>query len=103
VTAQSDHQPANPPDPLGFTPPMGTFAELREALSTWGFPGDRQRFEEELDSADLDDLGKVRELAQAYRHRILLRYDPQGMAALARSTADVEAELRQKLTGADGR
>ncbi|MDJ0344206.1 hypothetical protein QMK19_29245 [Streptomyces sp. H10-C2] len=96
MTAQPDHQAARP----GFTPPMGTLAELREALSTWGFPGDRQRFEEELDAADLDDLTKVRELTQAYRHRVLLRYDPQGMAALARSTDDVEAELRQKLTEA---
>ncbi|WP_018569657.1 hypothetical protein [Streptomyces sp. PsTaAH-124] len=99
MTAQPDHQADRP----GFTPPMGTLAELREALSTWGFPGDRQRFEEELDAADLDDLTKVRELTQAYRHRVLLRYDPQGMAALARSTDDVEDELRQKLTEAGAR
>lgn len=96
MTAQPDHQAARP----GFNPPMGTLAELREALSTWGFPGDRQRFEEELDALDLDDLTKVRELTQAYRHRVLLRYDPQGMAALARTTDDVEAELRRKLTEA---
>jgi hypothetical protein len=99
VTAQPDHQADRP----GFNPPMGTLAELREALSSWGFPGDRQRFEEELDALDLDDLTKVRELTQAYRHRVLLRYDPQGMAALARSTDDVEAELRQKLTEAGAR
>ncbi|WP_330294062.1 hypothetical protein [Streptomyces sp. NBC_00576] len=95
MTAQPDHQAAR-----GFNPPMGTLAELREALSTWGFPGDRQRFEEELDALDLDDLTKVRELTQAYRHRVLLRYDPQAMAALARTTADVEAELRRKLAEA---
>lgn len=95
MTAQTDHH-----DRPGFTPPMGTFAELREALATWGFPGDRQRFEEELDAADLDDLTKVREITQAYRHRVLLRYDPQGMAALARTTTDVEDELRRKLTEA---
>ncbi|ELP69953.1 hypothetical protein PV735_46855 [Streptomyces turgidiscabies] len=93
MTAQPDHQA----DPPGFNPPMGTLAELREALSTWGFPGDRQKFEAELDAADLDDLTKVREITQAYRHRVLLRYDPLGMAALARPTADVEAELRRKL------
>ncbi|MGA4846668.1 hypothetical protein ACOBQB_10520 [Streptomyces sp. G5(2025)] len=96
MTAQPDHQ-ARP----GFTPPMGTLADLREALSTWGFPGDRQRFEEELDALDLDDLTKVRELTQAYRHRVLLRYDGPGMAALARTTGDVEAELRRKLMEAD--
>lgn len=96
MTAQTDHQADRP----GFNPPMGTLAELREALSSWGFPGDRQRFEEELDALDLDDLTKVRELTQAYRHRVLLRYDAQGMAALARTTADVEDELRRKLTEA---
>jgi hypothetical protein len=98
VTAQPDHQ-----DRPGFNPPMGTLAELREALSTWGFPGDRQQFEAELDALDLDDLTTVRELTQAYRHRIRLRYDPQGMAALARTTDDVEAELRQRLMGAGDR
>lgn len=96
MTAQPDHQAARP----GINVPMGTLAELREALSTWGFPGDRQRFEEELDAADLDDLTKVREITQAYRHRVLLRYDPQGMAELARPTSDVEDELRRKLAEA---
>ncbi|MEU6055935.1 hypothetical protein ABZ829_36590 [Streptomyces xanthochromogenes] len=96
MTAQPDHQADRP----GFNPPMGTLAELREALSSWGFPGDRQRFEAELDALDLDDLTKVRELTQAYRHRVLLRYDAQGMAALARTTEDVEDELRRKLTEA---
>ncbi|MFI1169148.1 hypothetical protein ACH4UM_37715 [Streptomyces sp. NPDC020801] len=96
MTAQPDH----PADQPGFRPPMGTLAELREALSTWGFPGDRHAFEEELDALDLDDLTAVRELTQAYRHRVLLRYDAQGMAALARTTADVDAELRQKITEA---
>ncbi|MEV7445715.1 hypothetical protein AB0O22_32040 [Streptomyces sp. NPDC091204] len=94
-----DHQP----DRSGFNPPMGTLAELREALSTWGFPGDRQKFEEELDILNLDDLTGVRKLTQAYRHRVLLRNDPQGMAALARPTDDVEAELRRKLSEAGTR
>lgn len=99
MTAQPDH----PADRTGFTPPMGTLAELRETLSTWGFPGDRQEFEKELNALDLDDLTAVRELAQAYRNRVRLRYDPQGMAALARSTDDVEAELRRKLAEAGSR
>ncbi|MFJ9482269.1 hypothetical protein ACIRRI_46055 [Streptomyces mirabilis] len=99
MTAQPDHQADRP----GFNPPMGTLGQLREALSAWGFPGDRQRFEEELDATDLDDLTTVRELTQAYRHRVLLRYDPLGMAALARPTADVEAELRRKLEEAGTR
>ncbi|MGW6026942.1 hypothetical protein [Streptomyces sp. NPDC055099] len=98
MTAQPD--PAERP---GFNPPMGTLAELRNALSTWGFPGDRQRFEEELDAANLDDLTAVRELTQAYRHRVLLRFDGQGMAALARSTEDVTAEIRRKMDEAGAR
>ncbi|MER6689255.1 hypothetical protein ABT329_08815 [Streptomyces minutiscleroticus] len=79
---------------------MRTLAELREALSTWGFPGDRQQFEAELDAIELDDLTRVREITQAYRHRVLIRYSPGGMAALARPTQDVEAELRRKLAEA---
>ncbi|WRZ96433.1 hypothetical protein OHB54_46655 (plasmid) [Streptomyces sp. NBC_01007] len=97
MTAQSDHH-----DGPAFNPPMGTLAELRAALSTWGFPGDRQKFEEELDAADLDDLTAVREITQAYRHRVLLRLDPQGSAALARPSADV-AELRRRLDEATAR
>lgn len=97
VTAQPDHQAD------GFNPPMRTLAELRSALGTWGFPGDLTRFEQELDAIDLDDLTKVRELTQAYRHRVLLRHNPQGMAELARSTGDVEAELRRKLAEAGAR
>jgi hypothetical protein len=95
VTAQPEHPGADQ-----FTPPMRTLAELREALSTWGFPGDRQKFEAELDAIELDDLTRVREITQAYRHRILMRYSPGAMAALARPTRDVEAELRRKLTEA---
>ncbi|MFJ2774301.1 hypothetical protein [Streptomyces sp. NPDC087300] len=76
---------------------MRTVAELRAALSTWAFPGDRAAFEEELDGIGLDDLSAVRELTQAYRNRIRLRFDAQAMAALARPTDDVEAELRRKM------
>ncbi|QKZ20308.1 hypothetical protein [Streptomyces chartreusis] len=90
MTAQPDHSGE-------FQPPMRTLKDLREALSTWGFPGDREKFEAELEAIDLDDLTKVRELAQAYRHRVLLKYSAAGMLALARTTEDVESELRRKL------
>jgi hypothetical protein len=95
VTAQPEH-----PGTHQLVPPMRMLAELRETLSTWGFPGDRQKFEAELDTIELDDLTRVRQITQAYRHRVLLRYSPGAMAALARSTEDVEAELRRKLTEA---
>ncbi|EST17910.1 hypothetical protein [Streptomyces roseochromogenus] len=95
MTAQPEHSGVSQ-----FSPPMRTLAELREALSTWGFPGDRQEFERELDAIELDDLTAVREIAQAYRHRVLMRYDSGAMAALARPADDVEAELRRKLAEA---
>ncbi|MGW2112678.1 hypothetical protein ACWCPL_40070, partial [Streptomyces sp. NPDC001948] len=60
-------------------------------------------FENELADADLDDLTRVREITQAYRHRVLLRCDPQGMAALMRSTEDVADELRRKMDEAGAR
>lgn len=95
MTAQPEY-----PGASQFRPPMRTLRELREALSTWGFPGDREKFEEELDGIDLDDLTRVREVAQAYRHRIALKYSTEGMAALARATGDIEDELRRKLAEA---
>ncbi|MEV6726883.1 hypothetical protein AB0M94_38935 [Streptomyces xanthochromogenes] len=94
MTAQPDHQAA--------VPPMRTFAELRIALSAYGFPGDSVSFEDELAGTDLDDLTRVREIIQAYRHRVMLRCDPQGMAALMRSTEDVVFELGQKMAAAEG-
>ncbi|GHA23183.1 hypothetical protein GCM10010329_53240 [Streptomyces spiroverticillatus] len=84
------------PGPHAGGPPMGTLHELRAALRTHG-AADLERFEAELDDADLDDLAQVRELIQAYRHRVLLRLDPDGAAALARPNDDVAAELRRKL------
>jgi hypothetical protein len=78
---------------------MRTLTELRAALGRWGFPGDLEAFEGELAGADLDDLAQVREIVQAYRHRILLHCDQQGMAEFARSTDDVTAELRRKMAG----
>ncbi|MFD5328935.1 hypothetical protein [Streptomyces sp. NPDC127092] len=89
MTAQPDHH--------DVVPPMRTLAELRAALSVWGLPGDAEKFERELADADLDDLTSVREITQAYRHRVLLRCDPQAMAALMRSTEDVAFELGQKM------
>lgn len=68
---------------------MRTFAELRDALRIWGIPGDLQAFERELADADLDDFTRVREITQAFRHRVLLRCDPQAMTALMRTTEDV--------------
>nr|WP_202513319.1 MULTISPECIES: hypothetical protein [unclassified Streptomyces] len=82
---------------------MGTLAELRAALGVWGFPGDLQQFEGELDALDLDDLTRVREVIQAYRHRVMLRCDPHAMAALTRSTADVSFELGRKMSERNAR
>ncbi|MFD5990054.1 hypothetical protein [Streptomyces cyaneofuscatus] len=85
------------PDHHDIAPPMRTLAELRDALRIWGIPGDLQAFEKELADADLDDLTHVREITQAYRHRVLLRCDPQAMAALMRTTEDVTSELGRKM------
>lgn len=95
MTAQPDHH--------DVVPPMRTLAELRAALGVWGFPGDLQRFEQELADADLDDLTRVREITQAYRHRVMLRCDPQAMAALMRPTHDVAFELGQKMAERNAR
>ncbi|MFJ7416559.1 hypothetical protein ACIQWZ_38040 [Streptomyces sp. NPDC098077] len=90
MTAQPDHH--------DVVPPMRTLAELRTALRAWGIPGDADKFEKELADTDLDDLTRVREITQAYRHRVLLRCDPQAMAALMRPTHDVAFELGGKMT-----
>ncbi|WP_329624732.1 hypothetical protein OG357_33860 [Streptomyces sp. NBC_01255] len=62
---------------------------------------DPTRFEAELATVDLDDLTRVRELVQAYRHRVLLRRDEA--AAIARTNEDVGAKLRRKLGGVGAR
>ncbi|MCX4682652.1 hypothetical protein OG413_46770 [Streptomyces sp. NBC_01433] len=85
------------PEHHDVVPSMRTLAELRAALQSWGFPTDPAELERELADADLDDLTQVREITQAYRHRVLLRVDGAGLAALARSTEDVVAELRRKM------
>ncbi|MCX5205226.1 hypothetical protein OG897_27685 [Streptomyces sp. NBC_00237] len=99
MTAQPDH---HRPGRSASGPPMGTLHELRAALRAHS-SADLDRFETELDEADLDDLAQVRELIQAYRHRVLLRLDPDGVAALARPNEDVAAELRRKLGEAGSR
>ncbi|MFE7056030.1 hypothetical protein ACFVAO_12530 [Streptomyces californicus] len=96
MTAQPEHHDV-------VVPPMRTLAELRHALGIWGLPGDLQSFERELADTDLDDLTRVREITQAYRHRVMLRCDPQAMAALMRSTQDVAFELGQKVAERQGR
>ena len=95
MTAQPEHH--------DLVPPMRTLAELRSALGVWGIPGDLQAFEKELEAADLDDLTRVREITQAYRHRVLLRCSPEGMAALMRSSEDAADEMRRKMDEAGAR
>ncbi|MFJ7280756.1 hypothetical protein [Kitasatospora sp. NPDC098663] len=82
-----------------YIPPMGTLRELRAALSVWGLPGDAQALERELDAVDLDDLGAVREVVQAFRHRVILRQNPEAMAAVMAPAEAVNEELRRKLAG----
>ncbi len=91
MSAQPDHHDGD------VVPPMGTLAELRAALRVWGIPGDAEEFERELADASLDDLTRVREITQAYRHRVMLRCDAQAMAALMQSTAQVSYDLGQKM------
>ncbi|WP_432161259.1 hypothetical protein [Streptomyces sp. NRRL F-5630] len=81
-------------------PPMRTLAELRTALRRDGYPGDLARFDEELAATDLDDLTHVREITQAYRHRVLLHRDAAAAAAISRTDHDIEAELRRKMSKA---
>ncbi|MFI1869690.1 hypothetical protein [Streptomyces jumonjinensis] len=95
MSAQPDHIPSR-----STAPPMRTLAQLRAALADWGWPGDLRYFEAELNAVELDDLTRVREITQAYRHRVIMRYDEGAMTALARTTEDVEDELRRKLAEA---
>ncbi|MFF4834728.1 hypothetical protein [Streptomyces sp. NPDC001315] len=67
-------------------PEIRTVDDLRSALSRYGFPGDRERFEEELAAAigasPTDDLTAAATVVRAYRHRVLIRNSPEIMAAL---------------------
>ncbi|MFD6149450.1 hypothetical protein [Streptomyces sp. NPDC060243] len=95
MTAQPDRYPHT-----DDAPPMRTLADLRTALRRDGYPGDLARFDEELAATDLDDLTHVRELTQAYRHRVLLHRDAAAATAVSRADHDVEAELRRKMSEA---
>jgi hypothetical protein len=81
MSTQPEH--GRGPTPL---PEMGTVDDLRSALSRYGFPGDRERFEEELAAAvgasPTDDFAGATAVVLAYRHRILIRNSPEIMAAL---------------------
>ncbi|MFF7995064.1 hypothetical protein ACFZDG_35505 [Kitasatospora xanthocidica] len=76
---------------------MGNIRELKAALLVWGLPGDPEQFDAELGSVDLDNLQAVKELVQAFRHRLVLRQTPDAMAAVMAPTAEVVAELERKM------
>jgi hypothetical protein len=67
-------------------PPIRTVDDLRSVLSRYGFPGDRERFEEELAAAvgtcPGDDFTSAGAVVRAYRHRVLIRNSPEIMTAL---------------------
>ena len=67
-------------------PEIRTVDDLRGALSRYGFPGDRERFEEELaaaiGAAPTNDFEGAAAVVRAYRHRIHIRNSPEIMAAL---------------------
>ncbi|MCF4138870.1 hypothetical protein L1856_22210 [Streptomyces sp. Tue 6430] len=73
-------------------PEIRTVDDLRGALSRYGFPGDRERFEEELaaaiGAAPTDDFAGAAAVVRAYRHRILIRNSPEVMAALEDARAE---------------
>ncbi|GGZ75479.1 hypothetical protein GCM10010344_47900 [Streptomyces bluensis] len=60
--------------------------DLRSVLSRYGFPGDRERFEEELAAAigtsPTDDFERAAAVVRACRHRVRIRNSPEIMAAL---------------------
>jgi hypothetical protein len=72
-------------------PEIRTVDDLRSALSRYGFPGDRERFEEELAAAvrasPTNDFEGAAAVVRAYRHRIRIRNSPQIMAALEDASA----------------
>jgi hypothetical protein len=67
-------------------PEIRTVDDLRTALSRYGFPGDRERFEEELaaavGAAPTNDFAGAAAVVRAYRHRVLIRNSPEIMTAL---------------------
>ena len=99
MTTQPDHQSSAAPRPA-------TLRELRTALSRYGLPGDRDGFEQALqaafDESPIGDLGAVADVITEYKHRLVLRTDPDAMASLAapiggqkwHAAADVFARVR---------
>lgn len=67
-------------------PEIRTVDDLRTALSRYGFPGDREKFEAELASAmgacPTNDLEAVAMVVRAYVHRVQIRNSTPVMAAL---------------------
>lgn len=67
-------------------PEIRTVDDLRGALSRYGFPGDRERFEEELavatGASPTDDFTGAAAVVRAYRHRVLIRNSSEIMTAL---------------------
>ncbi|MFD2689116.1 hypothetical protein ACFS5L_30430 [Streptomyces phyllanthi] len=72
-------------------PEIRTVDDLRSALSRYGFPGDRERFEDELAAAigasPTDDFERPAAVVRAYRHRVRIRNSPEIMAALEEARA----------------
>ncbi|AVZ73628.1 hypothetical protein SLUN_17050 [Streptomyces lunaelactis] len=81
MSAQSEHYQGAMP-----LPEIRTVDDLRTALSRYGFPGDREKFEAELSVAigasPTNDLEAVAMVVRAYRHRVQIRNSPAVMAAL---------------------
>ncbi|MFE4399081.1 MULTISPECIES: hypothetical protein [Streptomycetaceae] len=87
ATIEED-QVTTQPDPQDTaTPRPATLHELRTAMSRYGLPGDRDRFERDLaaalDASPIGDLAAVAEVIATYRHRLVLRTDEHAMASLA--------------------
>ena len=72
-------------------PEIRTVDDLRGALSRYGFPGDRERFEEELAAAvgasPTDDFEGAGAVVRAYRHRVRIRNSAEIMTALEEARA----------------
>jgi hypothetical protein len=86
MSAQSEHGTG----PMSL-PEIRTVDDLRRALSRYGFPGDRERFEEELAAAigasPTDDFERAAAVVRAYRHRVRIRNSPDIMSALEEARA----------------
>jgi hypothetical protein len=81
MSVQPEHGSAAMP-----LPEIRTVNDLRSALSRYGFPGDRERFEDELAAAigasPTNDFAGAAAVVRAYRHRVLIRNSAEIMTAL---------------------